>query len=153
MRGSASLLVGAGLACLAAVAHAENKAVGPLRGDWVLQSLEREGEPLAFAEKGDHFTLTEGRVAIDTSADMIRDWEYRIDDEKSPKQFDLTPLRRNRAKARFTLLGIYKLEGNRLTICIADPGGLLAKAKEAHRPTDFKPSPGETLLIFERGTR
>jgi uncharacterized protein (TIGR03067 family) len=147
-----SLVAGACLVFLAGVARAENNEPSPLSGDWILQSIEREGEPLAFAEKGDRFTLTQGRVVIDTSADVIRDWEYQIDDAKSPRQFDLTPIRRNRVKPRFRLSGIYKLEGNYLTICIADPGGLLGNGKEARRPTNFKPSQSETLLIFERGT-
>ncbi len=62
-----------------------------------------------------------------------------VDDSKRPKQFDLTSA--NNANEKF--LGIYKIEDGKLTFC-------REKAALGVRPTEFKATPSNDLLVLKR---
>jgi uncharacterized protein (TIGR03067 family) len=58
---------------------------------------------------------------------------------KVPKSIDLLGTERFLKGARF--LGIYKLDGDELTLCIGEGPS---------RPTEFKANPGQVLIRYER---
>ncbi len=62
---------------------------------------------------------------------------YELDAKKSPAQIDLTP---PAGKADSPMLGIFKIEGDTLTMCLAD-------GKDSTRPTQFE-SPAGTHSIL-----
>ena len=118
--------------------EANKKALAALKGTWKVESAVREGEarPAADLEKvklkvdGESFTINEdGR-------DMPA--KIKVDSTKKPAEIDLTPDKQETAK------GIYKLEGDKLTICLSKPG--------TDRPKDFKSEAGSGtfLVVFKK---
>ena len=66
------------------------------------------------------------------------EYGLKLDPTKDPKQVDLTAER----LANKTLKGIYKLDGDKLTICYAyDP--------DQARPTEFKTKRGDKCYLYE----
>jgi uncharacterized protein (TIGR03067 family) len=70
---------------------------------------------------------------------LLREAVGKLDTEKTPKTIDLTGTERFLKGTRF--LGIYKLDGDELTLCVGDG---------ASRPTEFKANPGQVLIRYER---
>ncbi len=77
---------------------------------------------------------------------------FQLDPKKSPKAIDLTTrgkipllpgLEKNDEKPQ-RLLGIYSLEGDRLTLCLQEV------MSELGRPEEFKGGPGRFLTVFKR---
>ena len=114
--------------------RAENQELAELAGDWKLLSSVIGGKKTdateGFSIKGD--TLT-GKVLTAT---------LKIDPLKEPKQIDIF-VASGQAKGQW-LRGIYKREGNFLTICL--PLGA------AQRPSQFTSPPGSqtSLAVYRR---
>ena len=114
------------------------------QGTWQLVSAESDGEP-APEER-----VRQIRVTIQGNTHTVRfgdrviahDVSFEIDPAQSPKQVTDTINDGPDTGKRF--LGIYALEGDRLTSCVAPVG----KA----RPTEFasRPGSGHTLRVFRR---
>lgn len=113
------------------------------QGTWAVVSLVRDGKeaPADVAASirrvvaGDHVSWTrDGKSFAGTKA------EY--DASKTPHALDLIPDGGPHRDER--ILGIYRLEGDALTICVADPG--------EPRPTAFDAPSGSkrTLQTFRR---
>jgi uncharacterized protein (TIGR03067 family) len=122
--------------------EAKNKDLKALEGTWTVTSVERDGKEdkaLSGATRvhsGTRYTLTpKNGTAVPGM--------FKIDPGQSPRTIDMTPTA-GRYKGK-TLLGIYKLEGDTLTICFAEPG--------KDRPTEFvsKPGTGWVLAVHQRG--
>jgi uncharacterized protein (TIGR03067 family) len=60
---------------------------------------------------------------------------YKLDAKKSPAEIDITPQKEEK------VLGIYKIEGDTLTICFA--GG-----PDAKRPSKFESPEGERIILM-----
>jgi uncharacterized protein (TIGR03067 family) len=125
----------ASVVCLLILAGAQagnqdglKKEVDLLRGTWSVD-VPAGGDTLKvqFAIYGDEsFEINLGGNHVNGAR--------KIDPTKSPKEITLMPDGSNKS-----LLGIYKLEGDTLTLCFGEK-----------RPTDFKAKEGATLWVLKR---
>jgi uncharacterized protein (TIGR03067 family) len=129
------VLLAVGLACLAGLAAAtaapapkvakEDKGdLKKLEGDWTIESWTQFGQPIAatwtWSFKGEKYTLDQGT--------NLEEGTIKLDPKKEPPVMDLDITGGNcRGKAQ---PGIYKLDGDTLTLCFAWPG-------DTDRPTEF----------------
>jgi uncharacterized protein (TIGR03067 family) len=124
---------------------AAKKELAKLEGKWSVSTYEREGKTLGagiarnikYSFKGDVQTLT-GGIGFTGGKEA----QIKLDPAKKPAEIDLTPLDgKNKGQ---TFQGIYKLEGDKLTICVTRPGG--------GRPKEFatKAGSGTVLVSHER---
>jgi uncharacterized protein (TIGR03067 family) len=128
----AALLLTADLAALGG----GDKELEKLQGDWTMVSRELNGRKIPdevainkLTIKGDQWILTPGATA-----------SIKIDGSKDPKWIDLTFPRGTGTASP----GIYKLEGDTLTICRVLAG-------KGERPKDFKsPEAGGNLVVYKR---
>jgi uncharacterized protein (TIGR03067 family) len=141
MRRVLLLLVGVLLGGFAVAAEGD-KDLDKLQGTWVRVSVERNGKMVPAEElknskltlKGDKYTLEEGKET--------RSGTFKLDSGKTPKTLDIiSDAGPNKGK---TLKGIYKIEGDTFTYCVAGP--------DKDRPTEFsaKEGSGHTLLVNKR---
>jgi RNA polymerase sigma-70 factor (ECF subfamily) len=103
-------------------------------GTWTLVSFE-EGGQKAPEEKIKMATATltaDGRM-IFKMGEQEQQFTYKLDPSKTPKTFDGT---NDRGR---TALGIYKLDGDTLTVCFERGGG--------DRPTEFASKEGTTVVL------
>jgi uncharacterized protein (TIGR03067 family) len=103
------------------------------QGEWQVISIERPGSP------GNPDELLRARIVFDGDYGRIMDgertvaeWEFRLEPAQEPKAIDLTDTAGPNKGEKG--LGIYRVEGDALTICVG---------KE--RPTEF--SGKEAILI------
>ncbi len=92
-----------------------------------------EIEHMAFEFKGDRVTMRR------TKDDPGREGKYTLDPAKRPKSIDIdfgVPVSE----------GIYKLDGDTLTICVV---GGSRNGKTAARPTEFRASKRDKYSLFE----
>ena len=106
-----------------------------LRGVWKVVSAKKAGNDLGdqigvtVKFDGDEFTMPEGDQA-----------ELKLDPTKQPKQIDVVPLN-GKGKGK-TLSGVYKLDGDNLTLHFGLDG--------QERPAGFEASGETVLLVLER---
>jgi clostripain len=114
---------------------ASEKELENLQGEWTLVSLERRGVK-GREENVSRIKLTiKGDQWIARRQSEVRNREtINIDPSQNPGFLDLT------GPAGYTSLGIYKLEGDTLTLCRTIERG------DVLRPREFKTTPEEGLL-------
>ena len=106
-----------------------------LQGTWVGVTGERDAKQLPAKEIEDlAFVIRGDRINV-----LGKTLTFRLDPSRSPKGMYLTP--RDGPKQGETAPAIYRLEGDRLTICLDDAGG-------KNRPAEFATRPGSGLLLF-----
>jgi uncharacterized protein (TIGR03067 family) len=115
-----------------------------LEGVWIVESHEHGGKKTPAKKlitwnltvKGDRFTTREGLELLDES-------EVKLNPKARTIDLKLTA---GPDKGQ-TVLGIYKLEGGVLTVCVAEPG--------KPRPGAFaaKEGTGATLFVFKRAKK
>jgi uncharacterized protein (TIGR03067 family) len=143
------------LLCLAAVlvcpsfALADNddvqKELKSLQGSWKTVGMEVGGNPLP-KDQIFSFTISVGADGKSTGKLVEEEFKFAItvDPSKKPKTINnVHETGDQKGKKQF---GIYKLEGDKWTVCMSRPG-----AEEADRPKDFvtKDSPC-VIFVFER---
>ena len=121
----------------AVLPHKKPQERESLQGEWTTLSEILDGKDVAEARAESTLTF---------SGDVLT---FRDHHKESCKMgFDLCTLTRpgridvvfRDGKEGWTLLGIYRREGNLLTICLAPPG--------TRRPTAFESRPGSHLILF-----
>lgn len=109
------------------------------QGDWVVVSMVRDGQRVPDGDAQCTFRTVKGNAYTVFFYDKpIGKGTFTIDPAKSPKTTDFHP------PAGKPILGIYRIEGDRYSVCYGLPGTL--------RPTDFtsKAGSGRILAVWER---
>ena len=113
-------------------------AIERLQGEWSRLSMSINGGPLS--DSGGVTLTVKGNLMGFGSADD--EWKVTIDAAKAPARIDF-----HRVKLSGNidvLLGIYRLEADKLTICWC-----LSK-EEGERPTNFDPKKSNWLHVYSR---
>jgi uncharacterized protein (TIGR03067 family) len=109
-------------------------------GEWLGEKAEAGGKPLPVPPGGVTMEFTaDGKVVIKEGPKPPVTGEYTADPKKAPAEIELTP-----AKGKdITLVGIYKVEGDALTLCLGVGG---------KRPDKFESPAGSEymLMTFKR---
>lgn len=123
-----------------------------LEGVWVVTSSEQDGKPFSAPSKGTRFTFADAKVTVNPKKGEGKVlYSFKTDPKLSPKAIDLTV---DEGKKKITMRGIYRVEKDRLLLCIGVAiGGDGMKDAESKRPAEFKSGPKTQLMIFERGER
>jgi clostripain len=120
-------------------AHAERE-LEKLQGEWTMVSLEQRGVKTRDEVVGLMKLTVKGDQWIVSRQGQGREQKYtiRIDPSQNPKTLDLT---NNAGNREFASLGIYKLEGDTITLCRTTETG------DIDRPREFKTTPEEGILV------
>jgi uncharacterized protein (TIGR03067 family) len=105
-------------------------------GEWVGESGMRGGKP-DNPPAGTTITFTaDGKVLMkEGGAAKPEEATYKADPKKSPAELDIVPAGTEKAP---TMLAIYKIEGDTLTICLTLGG---------ERPKEFASPPGSEAML------
>ena len=115
---------------------AEMKA---LEGTWQVIDLQENGRPVG--EKDLVLVIVDGKLEVLSGGQLSKAYTITIDPAKKPKTIDLTSTKDKDRQAR----GIYKLEGDQLTICLEEGTD--------KRPADFKSGEKRSLVSVKRVKR
>jgi uncharacterized protein (TIGR03067 family) len=108
-------------------------------GEWVGEKAVSGGKEKPVPEGGISFTFTaDGKLMVTEGKREKPDaGSYKIDSKKNPAEIDIMP---PPDKKEPTIHGIYKIDGDTLTICIGH---------ETDRPTKFEsPEGAKTMLMI-----
>jgi uncharacterized protein (TIGR03067 family) len=123
---------------------APDKAKAGLDGGWTLVSVEVAGvkkteADLAKDPIADRKLKATGDKLIGSKGGKEEVMSYKLNADKSPAEIDLTETQDGKTK---TMYGIYKLDGDLLTICLSDSD------KPDDRPKEFKAGADGKAMIM-----
>jgi uncharacterized protein (TIGR03067 family) len=130
--------LGLTLHALHIAAEQEKTDVDRIQGAWKTIKVEVEGKPPPpeFVEKG-KFVFKGNKVSIFQDDKVTEEATFVLDPAKKPPTIDLTATAGpGKGKVAY---GIYRIEGDTLTLCIGDK-----------RPSEFKGQGTAGLLQFKR---
>jgi len=114
-----------------------------IEGDWAMVSLVQDGKPLdPSMVKWVSRTMHRSRTTVTAGPNTMLNAEFTCDPAANPKTIDYTLLAgANKGQKQ---LGIYELDGDVLSICMAAPG--------KGRPTEYSSSNGDgaTYSVWRR---
>ncbi|MBC8874602.1 MAG: TIGR03067 domain-containing protein [Planctomycetes bacterium] len=125
-------------------AEGDNQGKHELQGSWDLQRIVLDGKPFPVQVKEVKFIFSKDRLTIvppDENAESFprQTLSFTLHPETNPKSIDTTNL--DGSTKGMTLAGIYKIEGDSLTVCIATESG-------AARPKSFESKEGSKLAVY-----
>jgi len=136
------LVVTVAFALAAPAADPAKEALDALQGEWKIVESVKKGtadEPKEFADR--KVTIKDDKLKVVRAGSKREEaFVLALDPKTDPKAIDVSE-----TGEKEILKGIYKLDKDRLTICVsADPDGA--------RPKEFKSTekPNVTLLVMER---
>ena len=134
---NAAALLGVVLAVGAPGDKAAGKKEAPsVVGEWDGEKAVRGGMERPIPDGGVKVTFTaDGKMIFKEGNKDAEEGTYKVDARKNPPEIDLSP-----PKEDGTLLGIYKLDGDTLTICLADKSS-------TDRPNKFESPEGTNLML------
>jgi uncharacterized protein (TIGR03067 family) len=129
---------------LAALAADARKDEDALQGQWKATSVVTNGKPSEAKEianvklvvAGDKMTALDGN-------DALAEYTFRLDPAARPRAIDFAV--QSGADKGKVVLGVYKIEGDTLAVCVAEPG-------KKERPKEFRSPEGSSFihLVFQR---
>jgi len=136
-----SLLVGLTLAVGAPGKESPAKDPPSIVGEWVGEKAVAGGKEQPVPAGGITFTFTaDGKMTVKEGArDKTDTGAYKTDAKKDPAEIDIIP---PEDKKEPTVLGIYKVDGDTLTLCFAR-----GKAGPA-RPSKFEAPEGTDAIVI-----
>lgn len=106
-----------------------------IQGNWLIVGLEAGGKQEPEKNYKDNtFTFAKDRATLREKGFPPVDFTFALDPTKTPKAIDLTP-----TKGGGTVRGVYKLDGDDLTLCLSIGGA---------RPTEFATKAGGDTEAF-----
>jgi uncharacterized protein (TIGR03067 family) len=135
---NAAMLLGVVLAVVAPGDKDATKKEAPtLVGEWDGEKAVRGGKERPVPEGGITVTFTkDGKLLFKEGTKDSTEGSYKVDAKKDPAEIDLTP-----PKEEGTMLGIYKIDGDTLTICLSEKGS-------TDRPTRFESPEGTNFMLI-----
>jgi uncharacterized protein (TIGR03067 family) len=138
----ALLLLSSGLVALPILGDVSARDLLRLQGEWVLVRMEVGGKEVPAERLASASLRVQGRQYRLTTRNMTFDVAIRLDARASPKEIDMTFL--DGPNQDRTGKGIYKLEGNRWTIC-------RSVRPEDDRPREFSSEEvNYFIMVWER---
>jgi uncharacterized protein (TIGR03067 family) len=112
-----------------------------LQGNWKAMTGPNKDRPVTMELKGK--TIAAKLTGEDGEVTSLKG-ELAVNDSAKPPTIDFTKFKNGQGEDVGDIQGIYRLEGDTLTICVGNPGGA--------RPTEFKveDNGGHRLLTFTR---
>jgi uncharacterized protein (TIGR03067 family) len=104
-----------------------------IQGTWKVTHFEETGKGLPI---NGSYIFMDGKVIMKIEGEIVSEGYYQLDSSKEPKQIDFN-------FGGEYAPGIYKLEGNDLTICAP------AYAAATPRPKEFKAPAGSSMMLIE----
>lgn len=114
-----------------------------LSGEWSCVSATIDGRPMAGdTAKELRLTITADRFKTQRAAQVLFESTYKTDASKNPALIEMIGTE-GELKDK-PALGIYKLDGDTLTMCYVMPG------KERPKAFDSPPNSGAFLIVWKR---
>lgn len=115
---------------------APKKDAPTIVGEWNGEKAVRGGNELPIPDGGIKVTFTaDGKMLFKEGNKDEETGSYKVDAKKNPGEIDISP-----PKEGGEMKGIFKLDGDTLTICLAD--------KDAtERPTKFESTDGSKIML------
>ncbi len=124
----------------------EKEELKALAGEWKGVSINASGKELPKAEaEAEKWIIKGSEMTIITEGSKGK-MEIKLDPNATPPTTNLTITEGPAPEKGNVIKGIYFRQGNKLTICFADP----KRKEKAVRPTELKPGDGVILVVFER---
>src|SRR5262245_34376051 len=116
--------------------EAPKKDAPSIVGEWEGEKLVRGGQERPIPDGGVKITFTkDGKLLFKEGNKDEETGSYKVDAKKSPAEIEVVP-----PKETETHIGIFKIEGDTLTICLADKNS-------ADRPTKFESPDGTNIML------
>jgi uncharacterized protein (TIGR03067 family) len=111
-----------------------------IQGEWTMVSMEERGEKIQYEDVSRMKLTVNGNqwIVRRKGQDVEQKYTIKIDSSQNPKVLDLTP---DVGYRDFVSLGIYKLEGDTLTLCRTTETG------DIDRPREFRTTREEGILV------